>query len=369
MILAKLLVELLTENQLEDEEFISWNKIDLGEFELLDDASLELDKSSFVNLRHKAALLANIITDFSQIEYPLDRMKRHRHEINGGYKIAKRRGARLNEVEVYNLLFRFTDPKRRDAIAIMYRTERFGMEKILLLPDKTQARFKQECRSYLNEAAYLVLRQKMDPDDQSELIENLRCLNVHERCAQTLQHEFGHVLHWREWDALDIHNERDILTWFLEYGYYEIVDRRVPGFSEMNIFEKLLVLKESLVEDYRVSLNIKAERGKFILPNKFCFTGDFEKPNLMNEGVEIMKRMLDDQISDTRHRSASSSDYDSLKAIAVIQRRRRRNPNWVAGESSITTETIKSDYKQLDAFLEVASTNEKVEGPVKTIHS
>lgn len=350
---AELLIEVDHEPSLNDEIGFSWN-----EYIIEDEYAFsieEFDKAPFKNLRTQTALLMELITNPEDIEYPPDRIRRQRHEVSGGYKIAKRRGARLNEVKVFNLLFRFTDPGRKDAIAIMLPSKRKGeKERILLLPEDTTLRFEIEKKLYLGAAAELVLRGRMEPDTQSGLIENLRRLNIHERCAQTLQHEFGHVLHWREWQSLGISSNQEIYKWFYDSGYFDIVDRRVPGFAYAHAAEKILMMKESLVEDYRISLNLAAEHDMFILPNKYCFYGDFEKPVLMREGVDIMNRVLKNQIRPASQRSASSSDYDSLRAFAQVSKARKIYPNWVAGERTATKETISSDIKQLRELDEAA---------------
>ena len=236
---------------------------------------------------------------------------RTRHEINGGYKIANRRGARLNEVEVFNLYFKFLSHLRGDGIALMYRTND-KQERIILLPDDTMERLTNESRLYRDIARELIFTGDMDPDVQSDLIENLRLLNIHERCAQSLQHEYGHILHWREFDHLGIHTHLEIYDWFVGNGYYDIVEMRVPNFEDKPPLEKVWILKESLVEDYRISLNLSENSGTFILPNKFCHFGDFQMPELLEEGVRIMKDMLNNQISTAVKRTASSSEMDHL---------------------------------------------------------
>ncbi|WP_175537587.1 hypothetical protein, partial [Mycobacterium tuberculosis] len=155
-------------------------------------------------------------------------------------------------------------------------------------PDNTEQRYETEKRYYLDEARDLVFKGHMKSDDQNNLIENLRMLNLHERCAQSLEHEFGHVLNVREFESLNFrpNDEAQIYKWFLESGYMFNIDKRIPLFDKDSAAVKLHILKEALVEDYRISLNMSSERGKFILPNKFCFSGDFQNPDLLEEGVD-----------------------------------------------------------------------------------
>ncbi len=187
--------------------------------------------------REKAALILDLITSSDQVLRTSD-PPRTRHEINGAYKIATSRGALLNEVEVFNLYFKFRSHLHGDGIALMYRTKD-KKERIILLPDDTKKRFIIETRTYLNIARNLAFSEKMDPGVQSELIENLRLLNIHERCAQSLQHEYGHILHWREFDHLGIHTDLEVYDWFLESGYFDIIDMRVPNFANKPVEEKI----------------------------------------------------------------------------------------------------------------------------------
>ncbi|CAM3207990.1 hypothetical protein HP548_02560 [Paenibacillus taichungensis] len=330
----------------------------LVQFEDCDWSWMEMERPRYRNVREKLGLILELIQDSDQVIR--DQMPpRTKYEMNGGIKIAIRRGARLQEVDVYNLYFRFRSHLPGDGLALMYKSPRTNKEIIILLPDRTEIRIEKERILYKEEARNLVFKGLMDPDTQSELLENLSLLNLHERCAQSLQHEYGHVLNVRAFEALNISpgDEQNIYKWFLESGYLHNVDKRYPDFGSLRALDKLHVLKESLVEDYRISLNINAERGKFILPNKYSFSGDFQKPLLLKEGVDLMKRMLNKQLQVTARRPASSSDYDTIKAYRSVVSRREKL-NWSAGNPSITDEIINRDLDELKhlASSQVAST-------------
>lgn len=336
------------------------SEIDLVEngfikFEELND--LEFDRDTVRNIRVKAALILDLIKSSDQVIRTSD-PPRTKHEINGAYKIATRRGTRLNEVELFNLYFKFRSHLRGDGIALMYRTKD-NKERIILLPDDTKRRIKIERRLFLDTARDLVFSGKMNPDAQSDLIENLKLLNIHERCAQTLQHEYGHILHWREFDSLGIHTDLEVYDWFVDSGYLDIIDMRVPNFADKPVQEKILILKESLVEDYRISLNLSENNGMFILPNKFCHFGDFQIPDLLKEGVRVMKEMLNSQIKTPVKRPRSSSELDSLSVIREISREGFRT-GWVAGKKSTNETSIARDREALRVIGEVAATTEYV---------
>lgn len=351
----KLIADMMVEiNNVDDDLDITIDEI---EFEGLNDMMwFERETRKFQNvIKEKAALVLELIQDSSQV-LESNHPARTKHEMSGGIKKAIKRGARLDEVEVFNLYFRFKTPYiNADGPACMYRS--ISKERIFLLPDDTKSRIEKEIEYYKREALSFVFSGIMNPDDQSKLLENLNMLNVHERCAQSLQHEYGHVLNIREFDFLNFSPDMfsEIYSWFLDFGYLHCVGKRYPKFAGVTPIEKVHILKESLVEDYRISLNMEHERGKFILPNVFCFSGDFQNPSLLNEGVDIMKRMLNNQIATVNQKPASFQEEDTLGIIRRVSDRRKRY-NWIAtGESGMTDEQINEDLKSLRAFSEAAA--------------
>ncbi|CAG7651375.1 hypothetical protein ACFQI7_27380 [Paenibacillus allorhizosphaerae] len=342
------------ESMVIEESDIDWNELDLGE--------IELDKASVQNIRRKSDLVAYLINKDSKVYYNF--IPRQKHEVFGGYKKSLQKGARLNECQVYNLYFRFKSPwLDGTSIALMCRPpHRRGEEWVFLLPDDTMGRIKAERKMYLRDARELTLyRQLMDPDEQNKLIENLALLDLHERCAQTLIHEYGHVLHYRMFDELNLHNNSDRYKWFLYSGYLDLVDLRYNDFASLEPLDKLTELKESLVEDYRISLNLQANNGMFILPNKVCYFGDFQLPELMYKGVEVMKEMLKGAIGGQAGKRAGGQSAHELDTLAYGRKLRRRMAasDWAAGKPSMTPDVIQRDLAilaMLDTEEEAATT-------------
>lgn len=337
----------IVQSELEDDIQILIDEVEYGYWSEFDQMYLEFESPRYRNVREKLALVLELIQHSDQVDYT--HPPRTRHEMNGGIKIATRRGTRLHEVEVLNLYFRFRSHLAGDGIALMHKSLSTKIERIILLPDDTEKRYKEEQFLYRKEARTLLLKGQMGPDEQNNLLENLSFLNVHERCAQSIQHEYGHVLNSREFDILNIlpTDAKGIYRWFLDNEYMQHIDKRFPDFGGLLAMEKLLVLKEALVEDYRISLNMEAERGKFILPNKFCFSGDFQNPDYLYEGVDLMKRILYNQIVTPVRRPASSSDIDSITAFhKVVQR--RKSSNWRAGSLTLTKDIIDRDLEELE---------------------
>lgn len=320
----KLLGEKVTGTVLGNKE-IEWEVEDfaLGE--------IEMDKGLIRNIREAAALLLEITDQNTTFLY--DVSPRPRFEVSAGYNIALKRGARLNEVKVYNMYFRFIN-NRIDgtAVATMIRPPKTGEEWILLLPDDTNRRIEIEKRELLSEARSLIHQGLINLDAHNHLIENLNLLSINERCAQTLMHEFGHILHWRMFDASNINKESQIYDWFLENGYVENIEKRHALFSLLNDTQKIHVLKESLVEDYRISLNQKGMNGMIILPNRFTYQKDLAHPEYLDEGVYLMNKTLKKAIDGVDKARIFSIDTESeIDTVKIIQENRRFRalyPNW-----------------------------------------
>lgn len=141
------------------------------------------------------------------------------------------------------------------------------------------------------------------------------------------------------------------------------VASRVPGFGDLSLEDQILYLKESFVEDYRIGLNRREKNGKFILPSTVCFIGDFQKPELLRKGVEIVERIVRHQRTD-RAKRKSASEANEINRIAMasaMHERFLRNPNWVPGIPSITEEQIQkaiADLQAKDAYRQTAAASE-----------
>lgn len=187
------IAQVIIETQNPKDQGLDFDLIEIDP-ESIDYETIEMERKYIKNIREKTALLIDLIDKDTLIFY--DRPVRNNFEVLGGFKIACQRGAQLRQVKVYNMLFHFKNQKINalNAIAMMYRTKN-DEECILLLPDDTEERIRFERKVYLEKASiYTVELGTMDSDVQSELIENLNLLGIQERCAQSLMHEYGHIV-------------------------------------------------------------------------------------------------------------------------------------------------------------------------------
>ncbi|WP_144027338.1 hypothetical protein [Paenibacillus selenitireducens] len=305
---------------------------------------IEMDRKTVKKVRSSASLFAELFDPDTNYfyEFPF----RKRIEVEGGYRVARRRGARLDEVNVYNLVVRFKNSRidHSEARAFMYRPVKNNQEWIVLLPDNTMDTIDSEIGIFGRSAQLFAESGKLSSEITLDHInENLKLLNLHERCAQTLMHEYGHVLHWRIFDRLGTPYE-DYLAynWFIENNYAELIDGRVPNYFRLSDEKKLWMLKECLVEDYRISLNLDSENGMFILPGKYTFSADFRAPELLKDGVKIMRRMLQPAMENEsmRRKTGSVPSESEMTDIALMRSilEASMDENWVPGQQRMTIE-------------------------------
>jgi len=277
----------------------------------------EFEREKFRNLREQTAMLLHIVDQKTVIWYP--EAVRTKFEVRNGVKIATARGAKLNEVEIFNLLFRFRGGlDAGEALALMCHGPK-GQEWILLCPDDTQLQIEKERQKYLGVANTLTFKGRMDSAVQNHLISNLELLNAGTRCANTLLHEYGHVLQHRMWASAGIrpNDQAGMYAWFEEIGYLRNVMKRKSGFFEAPVY----YLKESFVEDYRIGLNLASRESIFELPNAYCYHSDFKEPELLAEGVDIVKTTIRHFQTDAKTTKQAEMIYEAEpNRVAIIDR-------------------------------------------------
>ncbi|MGN7403205.1 hypothetical protein ACTHO0_25465 [Cytobacillus praedii] len=315
---------------------------DLEEFELYE---FELEKRRVKNLRENAAITMKLIDKETEIDY--SHPPRPKFEFKAGFKIAKQRGVVFDKICIFNLYFRFKNKYLNGmSTAMMYREKPNNKEYILLLPDDTEKTYQKERRFYLDTARKLVFDFKMDSDEQDRLLENLNLLNRLERCAQSLQHEWGHILHYRCFDLLPKNNKAEQLKWFYEEGYVDLLDKRHPGLAFYEAKEFLYLVKEAFVEDIRISLNFKSDNGMFILPNAITYIRDFEHPELLIKGVRLVENMIEKL--DYSKRGSSQQSSGEINRVEIGRNIAKRNLRYPEFSKTITPNLISNFIDELE---------------------
>lgn len=93
-------------------------------------------------------------------------------------------------------------------------------------------------------------------------------------------------------------------------------------------------------------MNLEFNDGMFILPNKFCFSGDFQMPELLREGVAIVKDLLRNNKDQYKSRAAYFKEMDVLAAGRMVEEL-RSSTNWTPGIPSLTDEDVKKNMEKL----------------------
>lgn len=329
------------------DEIIDMEDYDLY-IETINLAVVELEKKRVKNLREKAALTIKII-DKEDTEIFYGYPYRTKYEVRGAFKLVQSRGVALDRIKVYNLYFRFKSSRLDGtSTAMMFREKPNNEEYILLLPDDTEATYENEKRFYLDKAKELVFKFEMESDEQSKLIQNLRLLNIQERCAQSLQHEWGHILHYRCFDTLSDSSKAAQLQWFYDEGYVTLLDERYPGLGYHSMEDLLYYIKEAFAEDLRIGLNFKTNHGMFILPNAVTFLRDFTRPDLLLKGVSLVEDMVKKvNVSESKNSSQSNSsgEIDRISMGKAVAERGIKYPH---SSKTITPELINRFVRQFE---------------------
>ncbi|PHF65983.1 MULTISPECIES: hypothetical protein [Priestia] len=337
-----------------DIEFII-KEVELGE--------IETDKRLAKNVIKTTKMLVEL-TDENTIYITNEILRRPNFEINGGIKSAEKKGARVREAKIFNLFFRFKN-RKFDGInttALMVRPIGTDEEWVILLPEDTSQTIIEEKKTFQQYFQKLFVKGLLDTDFQNTVVDGYKLLNPNERCAQTLMHEYGHILQWRMYDHLDIMGEteeefiRNQYIWFLKSTYLYNISARIPNFETLDVKDKVYYLKECLVEDYRIYLNNRYFNGRIVLPNKYAYRGDFANSTLMWEGLSIMERMLrpaiEGEVSKRQLKKVSSDAELSLQAVNHRLDILEGKNEWVPGTSRLTAEHIYNDLKQLGVKVE-----------------
>ncbi|WP_141993234.1 hypothetical protein [Bacillus sp. B4EP4a] len=330
-------------------------EIDLEEIEL---GEIETDKALAKNIIKTTNMLIELTDEDTQY-YTTNLVRRPTFEINGGIKKASEKGARVREAKIFNLFFRFKNDKfdGLNTTALMVRPKHSDEEWIVLLPENTPQTIEVEKEIFRIQVEKLLISGLLDTEFHNTVVEGYKLLVPNERCAQTLMHEYGHILQWRMYDHLNImgktENEfiRNQYIWFLESGYLENLSYRIPNFETLLPKDKVYYLKECLVEDYRINLNYQYFGGKIILPNKYAYRGDFANSNLMWKGLSIMEQMLkpaiEGQVGKRKLKKVSSDNELSLKVINHGLDALESKADWVPGTSKLSKQHINNDLESL----------------------
>ncbi|MCZ0870919.1 hypothetical protein [Peribacillus sp. AS_2] len=253
-----------------------------------DDVQLE---NGFINVLNKPT---NMYFQEMHLSFGADRcisnghMPRTKHEVYSGFKKVEQKNI-IIDTEIVNLPFTVVNGRGKPAeTAFTTRDNR----KIYLVPDHTPTRILNDLAHHREGFEMLLAQSAIDKGIYDTWDREMKRLDVGERTAASIIHEFGHILTYRAMDNNGIEQLMDVYDWLDDSGYLDNCASRIVSFSDRDPFWKINVAIEQIAEDYRVSFDIRESYGMSSLPHCITYVQDIIKPDNFLRGVEIMTNLL-----------------------------------------------------------------------------
>jgi hypothetical protein len=241
--------------------------------------------------------------------------QRTNHEVQSGIKVVKKR--RINiDVDIVNLPFTVTKRGKPAETAFTDRTPEHRF--IYLVPDHTPTRIMNDTAYHRQGIESLLAEKSVNPELAMKWLKEMEKLDVGERVAATLIHEYGHILTYQAMDKAGINDPYDAYVWLDESGYLDNCSERIVGFSQGGVitaedaFRQINIAMEQLAEDYRLSVYVKSEHDACPLPSCISYKEDLINPHKFLKGVEIMTKLLN---LDAKAKKAIQAQHNMLDAI------------------------------------------------------
>jgi hypothetical protein len=246
--------------------------------------------------------------------------RRTNFEIYNGLKCAEKRRVSI-DVLIYNLPFTVLKHNRPAETAFVDR--QIDRRFIYLVPDHTPTRILTDIVWHKEGYERLIESNKIDRATVDKWIHTMESeLNLGERVASTILHEFGHILTFRVWDRLGITERLDLYDWFDEFGYLDNCSNRIVSFSEEHAEIQINTCIEQLAEDYRISHDVKKEDDTCCLPHIISYEQDIINPEMFLEGVDIMTKILslNGKVKIEKEKEKESAAFDRIVPFGEANR-------------------------------------------------
>jgi hypothetical protein len=281
-----------------------------------DDDNVEIFSSPnfetrFINVLNKTndeqyMVLLNLCGETSIINNGLS--PRTKHEIFSGLKVVDRIGVEI-DAKIFNLPFTVSNGRKLADTAFTFR--KIELRNIYLVPDHTITRVMKEKDVSLNIIEDLLQKERISSTIAEKWCATIANLDVGERVAGSILHEYGHILTYRAMDRAGIGNSvTEGYGWLVESGYLANCLRRIVGFSLMNPLVKINYAMEQMAEDYRISHYVKCHATACCLTHGISFAQDISKPELYLEGVSIMTQLI--SVKKTHKKVVSTPEKKTL---------------------------------------------------------
>lgn len=275
---------------------------------------------------------------------------RTKHEVNSGLKCVEKRFIKL-DAEVVNLPYTVLNARKRPA-KTAFTTRIPEHRKIFLVPDHTPTRILSDVAYHKDTFELLLTQKEIDKDTFELFSKKMDRLDVGERVAASIIHEYGHILTYNAMDFLGIENPSELYMWLDDTGYLDNCSKRIAGFADMEAPSKINNALEQLAEDYRVSHDIFNGFGLSTLPHGLTFAQDAKNKENFLEGVDCMTKVL---LLDKKSKKVSSIDKETTALDFIVPfgeaDRSSLSSRYTQGQiNPLTKEIKKRDLEVLKEF-------------------
>ncbi|MFB5760192.1 hypothetical protein [Paenibacillus medicaginis] len=268
--------------------------------------------------------------------------RRTKHEVYSGIKKCEHIGVIIN-AEIVNLPYTVINERGKPAeTAFTVRNPELHRN-IYLVPDHTPTRILKD-KAYHNAGLEALFKdQKITRDCLDSWIGAMSDLNVGERVAASIIHEYGHILTYRAMDNEDIETAIQMYDWLGDMGYLDNCSHRIVQFSKDPLWQ-MNVAVEQLAEDFRVSQYVKKEQDVCPLPSCLSYRQDIANPEKYLEGVEIMTKLLN--IQEQIRKKQQKTSLDNILPFGEANRSDSVMNHFSLGEITPLTEDDKKKARE-----------------------
>ena len=325
-------------------------KVNVDKFEeFFDDIAFE----GFVNVlaKPRAPLYVQFMDSFGEENCILNgHQPRTRHEINSGLKSVEKRNIKI-DAEVINLPYTVLNGRKKPAITA-FTTRNPEQRKIYLVPEHTPTRILNDKAFHQEAFDFHFSQSKLNKVTYELFMHQMEKLDVGERVAASIIHEYGHILTYNAFDQLGIHKPTEVYSYLDETGYLDNCAKRIVDFTTMDARLKLNHALEQIAEDYRVSHDIYNGLGLSPLPHGLTFIQDAINNDDFIEGVDIMTNVLLLDQKKTISKSAGPSALDYIIPFGEANRTVLSTRYTEGHLAPLTKEIKEKDFKELEELEE-----------------
>ncbi|WP_433945540.1 hypothetical protein [Paenibacillus sp. SN-8-1] len=241
--------------------------------------------------------------------------RRTRHEINTAISTYQQQGIEI-DAEIINLPYTVLNLRGKPA-ETAFTDKNTNHRHIYLVPDHTPTRILNDKAFHGSGLETLLKTQQISQVVFDRWNTAMNNLDIGNRVAYSINHEYGHILTYRAMDESGIETPLQVYDWLGDLGYLDNCSHRIVQFNNGAAWQ-IHVALEQLAEDYRLSHFVQNEQSACSLPSCLSYQQDIVNPEKYLEGVEIMTKLLD--IQDKLRKKQQKSSLESILPFGEANR-------------------------------------------------